>query len=74
MTQTAADHYAKGHPSPAAANVLASANIPIESVVGTGKNGRITKADAEAAKATVPASQPVDTTSESQADLLCSNW
>lgn len=69
VTQTTADHYAKGHPSPAAANVLASAYIPIESVVGTGKNGRITKADAEAAKATVPASQPVDTTSESQADL-----
>tara|TARA_B100001121_G_C18700289_1_gene627342 strand:+ start:10249 stop:11466 length:1218 start_codon:yes stop_codon:yes gene_type:complete len=50
------DHYAKGHPSPAAANALASANIPVDSVAGTGKNGRITKADAEAAKATVPSS------------------
>ncbi|MGC6367322.1 MAG: 2-oxoglutarate dehydrogenase complex dihydrolipoyllysine-residue succinyltransferase [Candidatus Marinamargulisbacteria bacterium] len=49
------NHYAKGHPSPAAANVLASANISVDSVAGTGKNGRITKADAEAAKATVPA-------------------
>lgn len=50
------DHYAKGHPSPAAANALASANIPVDSVAGTGKNGRITKADAEAAKATLPSS------------------
>ena len=49
------NHYAKGHPSPAAANILAAANIDANQVVGSGKDGRITKADAEAAKATVPA-------------------
>lgn len=59
------DHYAKGHPSPAAANALASANIPVDSVAGTGKNGRITKADAEAAKATVPSSPLEDKSVES---------
>jgi 2-oxoglutarate dehydrogenase E2 component (dihydrolipoamide succinyltransferase) len=55
-TASNSNHYAKGHPSPAAANALASANISVDSVAGTGKNGRITKADAEAAKATVPSS------------------
>ena len=49
------NHYAKGHPSPAAANVLASANISADQVQGSGKDGRITKSDAEAAKATIPA-------------------
>jgi 2-oxoglutarate dehydrogenase E2 component (dihydrolipoamide succinyltransferase) len=53
-------HYAKGHPSPAAANALNQAGISSSDVVGTGKNGRITKADAESAKATVASSpQPV---------------
>lgn len=43
------DSYAKGHPSPAAAKILAEAGIEASSVVGTGKDGRITKADAERA-------------------------
>ncbi len=47
-------HYAKGHPSPAAANALTAAGIDATQVQGTGKDGRITKADAEAAKATLP--------------------
>ncbi|MGA0242524.1 MAG: 2-oxoglutarate dehydrogenase complex dihydrolipoyllysine-residue succinyltransferase [Candidatus Marinamargulisbacteria bacterium] len=56
----ASNHYAKGHPSPAAANALNQAGISSSDVVGTGKNGRITKADAESAKATVGASpQPI---------------
>ena len=50
------DSYAKGHPSPAAQNILSGAGIATNDVVGTGKDGRITKADAEAAKATLPAS------------------
>lgn len=48
------NHYAHGHPSPAAANILDQANIGQGDVNGTGKDGRITKADAEAAAATVP--------------------
>ncbi len=47
------DHYAKGHPSPAAANILSAAKIDASQVAGTGKDGRITKSDAEAAKATI---------------------
>ncbi len=53
-TKTDESHYAKGHPSPAAANTLQAAGISPDQVVGTGKDGRITKSDAEAAKATMP--------------------
>ena len=52
------NHYAKGHPSPAAANILKAANISTEQVAGSGKDGRITKSDAEAAKATVSQAVP----------------
>ena len=55
------DHYAKGHPSPAAANILSAAKIDASQVSGTGKDGRITKSDAEAAKATIPAPEKVAT-------------
>jgi len=41
--------YATGHPSPAAAKILAEKGISPESVPGSGKGGRITKADAQAA-------------------------
>lgn len=41
--------YATGHPSPAAAKILAEAGIDAGSVVGTGKDGRITKEDAQRA-------------------------
>lgn len=41
--------YATGHPSPAAAKILREANIDPSTVSGTGKDGRITKADAEKA-------------------------
>lgn len=51
-------HYATGHPSPAASNVLSSAGLSPADVVGTGKDGRITKPDAEAAKATLSAGVP----------------
>ena len=54
QAETKSDHYASGHPSPAATNILKGANIDASQVAGTGKDGRITKADAEAAKATVP--------------------
>ena len=54
------DSYAKGHPSPAAAKILAEAGIDPGSVIGTGKDGRITKADAE--RATSSGSRRVATT------------
>ncbi len=41
--------YATGHPSPAAAKILAEKDIQPSEVMGTGKGGRITKADAMAA-------------------------
>ena len=57
------DGYAKGHASPAAAKILAEKGLSGSEVSGTGKDGRITKEDALAAKkvetpkaASVPAS------------------
>lgn len=41
--------YASGHPSPAAAKILSEKGIKPEEVKGTGKDGRITKEDAEKA-------------------------
>lgn len=49
--QTANDSYSKGHPSPAAAKVLAEKGIDSKSVSGTGVGGRITKEDAQSAQA-----------------------
>lgn len=51
-------NYATGHPSPAAGKILAEANIDPTTVNGTGKDGRITKADAEKAAAAQPVSSP----------------
>lgn len=45
------DSYASGHPSPAAAKALAEKGIDATSVPGTGVGGRITKEDAQNAKA-----------------------
>ena len=53
----AATTYATGHPSPAAAKILAEKGIDPKAVKGTGKDGRITKEDAEKATA-APASAP----------------
>ncbi len=49
------DSYAAGTASPAAAKVLREKGIDPGSVEGTGKDGRITKADAEKAEANKPA-------------------
>jgi len=43
------DSYAAGHPSPAAAKILKENDISPDSVKGTGKDGRITKEDAQKA-------------------------
>ena len=50
----AANTYAAGHPSPAASKILEEKGIPANSLQGSGKDGRITKADASQA---VPAKQ-----------------
>ena len=50
----AANTYAAGHPSPAASKILEEKGIPVNSIQGSGKDGRITKADAAQA---VPAKQ-----------------
>ncbi len=51
----ASDSYAAGHPSPAAAKILREKNIDPSTVNGTGKDGRITKEDAEKASPAAPA-------------------
>lgn len=50
--------YATGHASPAAAKILAEKGIDPATVKGTGKDGRITKEDAEQAKKPAPQSAP----------------
>ena len=43
--------YAEGHPSPAAAKILKESGVAPETVAGTGRDGRITKEDAQKAVA-----------------------
>jgi len=53
--------YASGHPSPAANKILKEHNLSPEDVNGTGRDGRITKEDAQRAannKKSAPAPQP----------------
>ncbi len=49
-TEVAKENYATGHPSPAAAKILREKGIEASNVTGSGKDGRITKADAENAQ------------------------
>ena len=51
--------YAEGHPSPAAAKILAENKIDPEKVDGTGRGGRITKADAMEAASGKTKTEPV---------------
>ncbi|MGI9159166.1 MAG: 2-oxoglutarate dehydrogenase complex dihydrolipoyllysine-residue succinyltransferase [Saprospiraceae bacterium] len=58
---TEKEHYAAGHPSPAAAKILSEGGVSPETVAGTGTDGRITKSDAEKAVAnakSAPAPSP----------------
>ena len=48
----------KNYPSPAAGKILAEKGIDANSVSGSGKDGRITKADAMAANKSAPAEKP----------------
>ncbi len=43
--QTQTENYATGHPSPAAAKLMAENNLSASDIKGTGKDGRITKED-----------------------------
>lgn len=57
----ATNNYATGHPSPAASKILKENDVDAASVNGSGKDGRITKEDAQkavSAKATTPAPEP----------------
>jgi len=58
------DSYAAGHPSPAAAKILREKGIDASDVVGSGKDGRITKEDALAAqkKSSTTESAPTEET------------
>ena len=60
---SASENYATGHASPAAAKILAEKGIPAASVVGTGKEGRVTKEDALTATPIAPAASPAPATS-----------
>ncbi|MEY2950797.1 MAG: 2-oxoglutarate dehydrogenase complex dihydrolipoyllysine-residue succinyltransferase [Saprospiraceae bacterium] len=46
--------YASGHPSPSAAKILAEKGISPQTIIGSGKDGRITKEDALKAEAPAP--------------------
>ncbi len=60
--KTGGDGYAAGTASPAAAKILREKNIDAAAVTGTGKDGRITKEDAEKAQASAPQpKQPAET-------------
>lgn len=50
--------YASGHPSPAASVILDSKGISASEVQGSGKDGRITKADAQSATSSQASSAP----------------
>ena len=46
VTPEATSNYASGTPSPAAKKIIAEKKVNLDSVIGTGRNGRITKEDA----------------------------
>ena len=54
------ENYASGTASPAAAKILREKNIDPSLVKGTGKDGRITKEDAEKAEAPTTAAKPTE--------------
>ncbi len=57
-TATTSTSYATGTPSPAAGKILAEAGVSATDVNGTGRDGRITKEDAQQAAANKPAPSP----------------
>jgi 2-oxoglutarate dehydrogenase E2 component (dihydrolipoamide succinyltransferase) len=57
-TTTTTSNYATGTPSPAAAKILAEKGLNPAEVQGSGKDGRITKEDAQNAQKTTPVAPP----------------
>jgi 2-oxoglutarate dehydrogenase E2 component (dihydrolipoamide succinyltransferase) len=66
-SSTDKDSYATGHASPAASKILSEKGIKPEEVKGTGKDGRITKEDAQNAQKSAPAPK-TESKSESKAE------
>lgn len=62
--------YASGHPSPAAGKILKEGQVDPASVSGTGKDGRITKADAQKAVQNKPAAASATTTSSAPKSIV----
>jgi 2-oxoglutarate dehydrogenase E2 component (dihydrolipoamide succinyltransferase) len=62
VSENSKSDYAAGHPSPSAAKILDEKGIAASTVAGTGKDGRITKEDAQAATAAPVAAASVSTT------------
>jgi len=60
---TATQSYASGHPSPAAGKILRENEVDPATVKGTGKDGRITKQDAQSAKSAPQAPKAASTSS-----------
>lgn len=66
----AAASHATGHPSPAAGKILRENNVAANAVSGTGRDGRITKSDAQnaiSANAAAPAAKPAAPASQKPA-------
>jgi len=61
--KTATQSYASGHPSPAAGKILRENEVDPATVKGTGKDGRITKQDAQSAKSAPQAPKAASTSS-----------
>ncbi|MCC7244225.1 MAG: 2-oxoglutarate dehydrogenase complex dihydrolipoyllysine-residue succinyltransferase [Saprospiraceae bacterium] len=55
LASSGSANYATGTPSPAAAKILAEGNVDPSNVSGTGRDGRITKDDAQKAVSNAPA-------------------
>lgn len=70
---TNATSYATGHPSPAAAKVMAEKNLTAADVTGTGRDGRITKEDAQAAAPKTVTTTPEATKTAAPATTVSSN-
>jgi 2-oxoglutarate dehydrogenase E2 component (dihydrolipoamide succinyltransferase) len=60
------ESYASGHPSPAAAKILKENDVPADQVKGTGRDGRITKEDAQQAVADKSAPAPTAKAAEKE--------
>lgn len=74
-----ADSYAAGHPSPAAAKMMAENGLTKNDIVATGKDGRIIKEDVQkaidqAAKAPTPAAKQTETPPTTPAPASIANF